>query len=68
MASMLPDELLLTLLDQIPCRALQIRQILPLLSVRLSVRLSEAQLTPLSPPFPAPPPSSSTALKRQERA
>ena len=34
MASVFPEELSLTLLDKIPCRALQIRQLLSLLSVR----------------------------------
>ena len=34
MASVFPEELSLTLLDQIPCRSLQIRQLLCLLTVR----------------------------------
>ena len=42
MASVFPEELLLTLLDQIPCRALQIRQLLPLLSVRPFIRPFDA--------------------------
>ena len=67
MASMFPEELSLTLLDQIPCRALQIRQLLSLLSVRLLIRLIDSQLITLSSPFPVPPPFLSTALKRQER-
>ena len=39
MAPMLPEELSLTLLEQVPCRALQIRELLALLSVRLLVHL-----------------------------
>ena len=39
MAPMLPEELSLTLFEQVPCRAFQIRELLALLSVRLLIRL-----------------------------
>ena len=68
MASMLPEDLSQTLLDQIPCRTFQTRQLLALLSVRLPIRLSKASLTSPSPPSPVPPQSSFTASKRQGRA
>lgn len=45
MASIFPEELSLTLLDQIPFRALQIRQIRSLLSVRLLIFIFDTQLT-----------------------
>ena len=53
MASMLPEELSLSLLDQIPCRALQIRQLLALLSVRLPISLVNTRW-PSQPTFPSP--------------
>ena len=68
MAPMLPEEVSLTLLDQIPCRALQGRQLLALLSVSLPVRLFNTLLIRLSPPCPVLPPSFFTVLKRQGRA
>ena len=54
MASVFPEELSLSLLDQIPCRALQIRQLLSLLSVRLSIRLLKCPTDPSQPSFPSP--------------
>ena len=39
MASVFPEELSLTLLDHVPCRALQTRQVLALLTVRLPIKV-----------------------------
>ena len=54
MASVLPKELALTLLNQISCRALQIRQILALLTVRLPNPILQRPANPSQPTLPSP--------------